>query len=269
MIQEKQTKENPNELILQHFILGTIIFLEALIKLLNTIIPSPNMVRKPIYKQLQEEKNSNPDAINLDTSWFFKKSNKELKSILKDVDILSNLTKSQFKDLILSNSKALEMLRVQYRRESLNKMTNLEIKSLLQGVEGISRLRKSQLIEMVLVQEKLSKAIKLSELGTLINSLDKGVASKTGDAGKLLSGGQAQRISIARALYRDPEILILDEATNSLDSDNEDKIINTLKNNLKHLTIIIISHRESSIKRCSQTFKIENKKILEINQTSI
>ena len=73
-----------------------------------------------------------------------------------------------------------------------------------------------------------------------------------------------QRICIARALYRNPEILILDESTNSLDAENEKKIISTLQNNLKHLTIIIISHRESTIKNCDEIFKVQNKKVFKL-----
>jgi ATP-binding cassette, subfamily B, bacterial PglK len=112
--------------------------------------------------------------------------------------------------------------------------------------------------------DRVKKAITLAELDKLVESLDKGVFSVTGERGKLLSGGQMQRICIARALYRNPEILILDESTNSLDSENEKKIIDTLQNNLKHLTIIIISHRESTIKNCDEIFKVQNKKVFKL-----
>ena len=108
------------------------------------------------------------------------------------------------------------------------------------------------------------KAITLAELDKFVDSLDKGIFSVTGERGKLLSGGQMQRICIARALYRNPEILILDESTNSLDAENEKKIISTLQNNLKHLTIIIISHRESTIKNCDEIFKVQNKKVFKL-----
>lgn len=112
--------------------------------------------------------------------------------------------------------------------------------------------------------KKIKKVISLAELDKFINGLDKGVFSLTGERGKLLSGGQTQRICIARALYRDPEILILDESTNSLDTENEKKIINTLQNNLNHLTIIIISHRESTIENCDETFKVQNGKVFKL-----
>ena len=111
--------------------------------------------------------------------------------------------------------------------------------------------------------DRVKKAITLAELDKFVDSLDKGIFSVTGERGKLLSGGQMQRICIARALYRNPEILILDESTNSLDAENE-KIISTLQNNLKHLTIIIISHRESTIKNCDEIFKVQNKKVFKL-----
>lgn len=112
--------------------------------------------------------------------------------------------------------------------------------------------------------DRVKKAITLAELDKFVDSLDKGIFSVTGERGKLLSGGQMQRICIARALYRNPEILILDESTNSLDAENEKKIISTLQNNLKHLTIIIISHRESTIKNCDEIFKVQNKKVFKL-----
>ena len=66
--------------------------------------------------------------------------------------------------------------------------------------------------------------------------------------GSKISGGQRQRIGIARALFSKPEIMILDEATNSLDKENENKIIEILENTNKK-TIIMISHRHSNIKK--------------------
>jgi len=155
MIEKKRTKETANELILEHFILGAIVLIEALIKILNSIIPSPNIIREPIYNEMQEEKTLKSEDINLDITWFSERSIKELRNMLKNVDILSNLTKTQLKDLILSNNEALEVLKTEYRRESLKKMTNHQIRSLLKGVEGISRFRKSELVEMVIMQDKI------------------------------------------------------------------------------------------------------------------
>ena len=81
-----------------------------------------------------------------------------------------------------------------------------------------------------------------------------------GEKGVSLSGGQRQRIGIARALYTDPEILILDESLNSLDLDTELKILNSIKK-MDDKTVIIVSHRMSTLEQCDEIYKVENKKI--------
>lgn len=111
---------------------------------------------------------------------------------------------------------------------------------------------------------RVNKVIEMVELKNFINSLPNKLNTLTGESGNLISGGQAQRICIARALYSNPELLILDESTNSLDEENENKIILALKNNLKDLTVLIISHRSSTITNCDKIFKFEDKKIEEV-----
>jgi ATP-binding cassette subfamily C protein len=106
--------------------------------------------------------------------------------------------------------------------------------------------------------KKVIKAINLANLNNLINKLPKGIDSIVGDDGSKLSGGQIQRIGIARALYFDREILICDEITNSLDSISEKSIINCLKELDK--TIIIISHKRQNLNFCSKIYEIKNKK---------
>ena len=80
-----------------------------------------------------------------------------------------------------------------------------------------------------------------------------------------ISGGQRQRIGIARALYREPKILILDEATSALDIDTENNILETISRLDKNLTLIIISHRMNTLKKCEKIYKIEKGKINLIN----
>jgi len=77
----------------------------------------------------------------------------------------------------------------------------------------------------------------------------------------MLSGGQQQRIGIARALYRDPEILMLDEATSSLDQSTEKKIMESIQFLKRTKTLIIITHRLSTVKNCDKIFFIDKGKI--------
>ena len=76
-----------------------------------------------------------------------------------------------------------------------------------------------------------------------------------------ISGGERKRIGIARALYSNPSVLILDEPTNELDVETEKRIINLLIKLKSKITIILISHKESSVKFFNKIYKIENKKI--------
>jgi ATP-binding cassette subfamily C protein len=105
--------------------------------------------------------------------------------------------------------------------------------------------------------KKIIKAINLANLNNLINKLPKGINSIVGDVGAKLSGGQIQRIGIARALYFDREILICDEVTNSLDNISEKSIINCL--NKLDKTIIIISHKRQNLDFCSKIYELNKK----------
>jgi ABC-type bacteriocin/lantibiotic exporter with double-glycine peptidase domain len=82
-----------------------------------------------------------------------------------------------------------------------------------------------------------------------------------GEKGSNLSGGQQQKIGIARALYKNPEILILDEATSALDEDSENEILNTIKDLKKKLTIIIVSHKKSVFDGCDKIYKLDSSEI--------
>jgi ABC-type bacteriocin/lantibiotic exporter with double-glycine peptidase domain len=110
---------------------------------------------------------------------------------------------------------------------------------------------------------KLSKVIKQAKLDNLITKLPKKEFTKIGEFGSNLSGGQKQRIAIARALYKNAEILLFDEATSSLDNDTEKEIIETLKEiKDNNLTIIMIAHRTSSLKYCDNIYEMKNGKIV-------
>ena len=82
-----------------------------------------------------------------------------------------------------------------------------------------------------------------------------------GERGSKFSGGQQQRIGIARALYKNPEILILDEATSALDEKSEREILNTVRNLKKKLTIIIVSHKKSVLDFSDKIYEFKNGKL--------
>ena len=111
-------------------------------------------------------------------------------------------------------------------------------------------------------EEKVAKALQLAQLSDFITTLPKGINTRIGEKGIKLSGGQRQRIGIARALYNDPEVLVLDEATNQLDEKNEREIIDSLKL-LPNKTIIIISHSSSALINCNKIIRISSGKIVE------
>ena len=109
----------------------------------------------------------------------------------------------------------------------------------------------------------LKKAIKLSQLEKFIDKLPNKYETYIGNRGVRLSGGQIQRIGIARCLYRNPKIIIMDEATSSLDNQAEKKILNAINNLKKGRTLIAIAHRLSTVRRADLIFFIKNGKVVD------
>ena len=109
--------------------------------------------------------------------------------------------------------------------------------------------------------EKFEKVIIVSQLKEFIESLNLKENTIVGEKGTKLSGGQIQRIEIARALYKDAEIIILDEATSALDVRTEKIFLELFFKILEKKTIIIVSHRSSTLKECNKIYKLENGKI--------
>ncbi len=105
--------------------------------------------------------------------------------------------------------------------------------------------------------DKLNAAIAAAQLNQFISELPDGLNTRVGEHGMRLSGGQCQRVGIARALYRDPDILIMDEATNALDSITENDFNAALQQLSKIKTLIIIAHRASSIRLCDKLVVID------------
>ena len=113
-------------------------------------------------------------------------------------------------------------------------------------------------------KEKFKEAVEFAEISDFIYSLENKEYTKVGDAGKQISGGQKQRIGIARAIYKKNDLLILDEATNALDKNNEDKIMEKLKRIKKNKIVLVIAHSENIIKYCDKIVILENGEILKV-----
>jgi len=111
----------------------------------------------------------------------------------------------------------------------------------------------------------LKKAIKDSELDNFVNSLNDNFNSNVGERGARISGGQLQRIGIARALYKNSQVLIFDEATGSLDGETESKLMNTINKFKKDKTIIFVSHKKKPMEFCNKLFEIKQGKIIQKN----
>lgn len=112
--------------------------------------------------------------------------------------------------------------------------------------------------------DRLREVCRIAQIEDEINAMPKGFETKIGETGRGLSGGQKQRLLIARALYRDPEFLFLDEATNSLDVLNEKKITDALHGAFEQRTVIVVAHRLSTIRHADQIVVLDKGMIVEI-----
>jgi ABC-type multidrug transport system fused ATPase/permease subunit len=101
------------------------------------------------------------------------------------------------------------------------------------------------------------RAIDAAQLTEFVSKLEYGLATEVGERGVRLSGGQRQRIGIARALYHDPELLVLDEATSALDVNTETEVMQAIDNLKRVKTMIIVSHRLSTLKNCDLVIKLD------------
>lgn len=112
--------------------------------------------------------------------------------------------------------------------------------------------------------QKLKKALDTANIAGEIERLPLGYQTMMGEQGRGLSGGQKQRILIARALYKDPDYLFFDEATNSLDSINEQKIVQALDDVFKDKTVIVVAHRLSTIRKADQIIVMQGGRVVEV-----
>lgn len=112
--------------------------------------------------------------------------------------------------------------------------------------------------------KQLNNAIKIANLTSFINELPLGIKTPIGISGNGISGGQKQRILIARAIYKNPKYLFFDEASSSLDAENEKLIMTNLNKFIKDRTAIIIAHRLSTVKNADQIIVLKNGEVVEV-----
>lgn len=105
--------------------------------------------------------------------------------------------------------------------------------------------------------ERVRKSAIQAQLASTIDSLPDGYKTKVGERGIKLSGGQRQRIGIARALYKNADVIIFDEATSALDNDTEKAVMDAIEHLSSNLTILIVAHRLTTLKNCTQIVEIE------------
>ncbi len=171
------------------------------------------------------------------------------------IDILTGLQKPQIGSIFL-NDKKLDQNIINFQR-SIGYVSQ-EITLFDDSIKkNIAFLLNDKLID----NDKIERATRLANINEFLNDLPEGLDTIVGEKGIQLSGGQRQRIGIARALYNNPKILILDESTNSLDKITESSILQELRLLKKELTIIFITHKLGILKYCDDTYMLKNKKL--------
>ena len=108
----------------------------------------------------------------------------------------------------------------------------------------------------------IKKCLEKAQLRNFLNSSPNGVDTIVGEQGSRISGGEKQRLAIARALYFNSDLFIFDEPTSSIDQNTEIELIKVIKELKKTKTIIIVSHKMSILEDCNKIFKIEKRKLV-------
>ena len=112
-------------------------------------------------------------------------------------------------------------------------------------------------------EKRVWKALKQAQLDEFVKGLPQKLDTEVGERGARLSGGQRQRIGIARALYRNPKLLVLDEATSALDNETEMAVMDAIESTMGKVTLIIIAHRLTTIRKCDYIYEIKDGRLLE------
>jgi ATP-binding cassette subfamily C protein len=109
--------------------------------------------------------------------------------------------------------------------------------------------------------DRIENAVRTAQLETFIKDLPDGLDTLIGEKGTRISGGQRQRIGLARALYREPEILVLDESTSALDKHTEEEFYVALRKQEKRMSVILVTHRLSTLEHADLIFVMEDGKV--------
>lgn len=107
-------------------------------------------------------------------------------------------------------------------------------------------------------EERIWEVLRIAQLDTYVRSLQKGINTRVGELGVRFSGGQRQRLAIARALYRDPDILVLDEATAALDNETEAEVMQAIEALQGYKTLIIVAHRLTTVRKCDIIYEVKD-----------
>jgi ATP-binding cassette subfamily B protein len=111
---------------------------------------------------------------------------------------------------------------------------------------------------------RVQQSAKMAQIADCIEALPNKYQTFVGERGIRLSGGQRQRIGIARALYKQADVIIFDEATSALDYDTEQEVMNSIENLSRNLTILIIAHRTTTLRSCSKIVELSEGKIKKV-----
>ncbi|MDD3119001.1 MAG: ATP-binding cassette domain-containing protein, partial [Victivallales bacterium] len=111
---------------------------------------------------------------------------------------------------------------------------------------------------------RLQQAVTMAQLDTFLSRLPEGADTMVGENGIRLSGGELQRLGIARALYRNPELLVMDEATSALDNATEQEFMAAIDALAGKKTLVIIAHRLSTVEKCDTVYRVEQGRIVPV-----
>ena len=222
---------------------------------INNTIPKPSKIEKVNFSKLEL----------IDLNFRYQKENK---LIFKKLNIQIN--KGEFVGIVGKSGVGKSTLIKLFLGYLKPNQGQIKINGIIDNVDRIKYSFVPQKINLIndsiknniafgensINQKSLEKAVKLSKLEETIRELPNGIETKVGELGSKFSGGQIQRIGIARALYTNPDIIILDESTNSLDKNTEKDFFDTLKDINGSLTIIFITHNPENNRYFSKIIKL-------------